>query len=546
MPLMGSLYVGASGLQTNQNALNTTAHNMSNIDTTGYTRQQVSLSTKTYNTLSINASSVANQQVGLGVTYSEVRQVRDYFLDQTYRKESGRSAFYEASSEALDEVESLLGELYGVSFSEALDNLWEAVQELAKTPENSVNQGLLMQRASEFLSSATSVYDGLNDYQDNLNLQVKEDVERINEIGQNLKTLNDSIRKIEIGGTENPNDLIDQRNKLLDELSGYVNITFDEDIFGSVMVSIEGEPFVTGDMVYEMGLQQDSISGFYTPFWPQNSTYTLTSEGKKVYNIEDSKVFDITQTISSDLDTDIGGLKARIIARGDHRADYTDIADEAYYDSTISQSVIMNVQAEFDQLIHSVVTAINGVFDSAADTTSGYLCGEDGTPFQIFQKIASDGYDALGNYIAEDPNFSETLYTIANLQINSELTEQPSKLSFVKADGSTDQETADALKALFTEENYNLNPNVTKKNTFTGYYSDLVSQIANSGQVYSSIVSSQQDTVAAIETARQQVIGVSSDEELTNMIKYQNAYNAASRYINVIDEMLEHILTALG
>lgn len=546
MPLMGSLYVGASGLQTNQNALNTTAHNMSNIDTTGYARQQVSLSTKTYNTLSINASSVANQQVGLGVTYSEVRQVRDYFLDQTYRKESGRSAFYEASSEALDEVESLLGELYGVSFSEALDNLWEAVQELAKTPENSVNQGLLMQRSSEFLTSATSVYDGLNDYQDNLNLQVKEDVDRINEIGQNLKTLNDSIRKIEIGGTENPNDLNDQRNKLLDELSGYVNITYDEDIFGSVMVSIEGEPFVTGDMVYEMGLQQDSVSGFYTPFWPQNSTYTLTSEGKKVYNIEDSKVFDITQTISSDLDTDIGGLKARIIARGDHRADYTDISDEAYYDSTISQSVIMNVQAEFDQLIHSVVTAINGVFDSAADTASGYLCGEDGTPFQIFQKIASDGYDATGTYIDEVTTLPETLYTIANLQINSELTEQPSKLGFIKADGSTDQETADALKALFAAENYNLNPNVAKKNTFTGYYSDLVSQIANSGQVYSSIVGSQKDTVAAIETARQQVIGVSSDEELTNMIKYQNAYNAASRYINVIDEMLEHILTALG
>ena len=134
MPLMGSLYVGASGLQTNQNALNTTAHNMSNIDTTGYARQQVSLSTKTYNTLSINASSVANQQVGLGVTYSEVRQVRDYFLDQTYRKESGRSAFYETSAEALEEVESLLGELYGVSFSESLDNLWQAVQELAKNP----------------------------------------------------------------------------------------------------------------------------------------------------------------------------------------------------------------------------------------------------------------------------------------------------------------------------------------------------------------------------------------------------------------------------
>jgi len=543
---MGSIYVGASGLQTSQNALNTTAHNMSNIDTAGYARQQISLGTKTYNTLSISASSVANQQVGLGVTYSEVRQVRDYFLDQTYRKESGRSAFYETSSEALDEVESLLGELYGVSFSEALDNLWESVQELAKNPENSVNQGLLMQRASEFLSSAKSVDTGLGDYQDNLNLQVKEDVDRINEIGQKLKALNDSIRKIQMGGAENPNDLLDQRNKLIDELSTYVKVEYDEDIYGSVIIGIEGEPFLTGDTVYEIGLKQDTVSGFYTPFWPQNATYTLTSEGKKVYNIENAEVFDTTQIISPELDTDIGELKALVIARGDHHANYTDIADVTYYNSTISQSVIMNVQSEFDQLIHSVVTAINKVFDKAADTTTGYLCDDDGNPFQIFQKLASDGYDSSNTYIEELSTQPETLYTLANLQINLELTEQPSKLGFIKEDGSVDQEAVDALKALFTQENYNLNPNVTKKNTFTGYYSDLVSQVANSGKVYSSIVSSQEDTVAAIETARQQVIGVSSDEELTNMIKYQNAYNAASRYINVINEMLEHILTSLG
>lgn len=546
MSLMGSLYVGTSGLQTSQNALNTTAHNMSNVDSTGYARQQVSLSTKTYNTLSINASSVANQQVGLGVTYSEVRQVRDYFLDQTYRKESGRSAFYETSAEALEEVESLLGELYGVSFSESLDNLWQAVQELAKNPENSVNQGLLMQRASEFLSNGQAVYNGLNDYQDNLNLQVKEDVDRINEIGQQLKTVNDAIRKIEVGGFENPNDLLDQRNKLIDELSSLAKISYEEDIYGTVNVSIEGEPFVTGDSVYEIGLHLDNVTGFYTPFWPQNATYTLDADGKKIYNIENAKVFNTAQPISSDLDSDIGGLKALIVARGDHRADYTDLSDATYYDSTISQSVIMNVQAEFDQLIHSVVTAINGVFADAVDPTTNYMRGDDGNPFQIFQKIATAGYDALGAPIAEDPNAPETLYTIANLQINSELAEQPSKLGFIKEDGSVDQETADALKALFTAEEYNLNPNVTKKNTFIGYYSDLVSQVANSGQVYRSIVTSQEYTVSSIEAARQQVIGVSTDEELTNMIKFQNAYNAASRYINVIDEMLEHVLTALG
>jgi len=74
----------------------------------------------------------------------------------------------------------------------------------------------------------------------------------------------------------------------------------------------------------------------------------------------------------------------------------------------------------------------------------------------------------------------------------------------------------------------------------------LVSQIANSGSVYGSILTNQQETVDSTFSAREQIIGVSHDEELTNMVKYQNAYNASSRYINVIDEMLEHILNTLG
>ena len=78
MPLMGSLYIGSSGLQTSQNALNTTAHNLSNVDTTGYTRQQVQQSNRAYVTLSTDPKSISNKQTGLGVTYSRVKQVRDY------------------------------------------------------------------------------------------------------------------------------------------------------------------------------------------------------------------------------------------------------------------------------------------------------------------------------------------------------------------------------------------------------------------------------------------------------------------------------------
>ena len=141
MSLMGSLYVGQSGLQTGQNALNTTAHNMSNVDTVGYTRQQVQQTARTYRTLSKTNSANAYQQAGLGVQYARVKQVRDYFLDKTYRRESGRSAFYDTTYDAVGEIENLFQELEGEAFADAIKNLWESVQEIAKDPSNTVNQG---------------------------------------------------------------------------------------------------------------------------------------------------------------------------------------------------------------------------------------------------------------------------------------------------------------------------------------------------------------------------------------------------------------------
>ena len=215
MPLMGSLYVGASGLQTGQNALNTTAHNLSNIDTKGYTRQQVQQSSKSYLTLSIDVNSVNNKQVGLGVTYSRAKQVRDYFLDKTYRRESGRSMFYEVSTEVMEEVESQLGELHGEAFQGTMSDFWTAIQELTKDPASSVTQGLLVQRASELVQRAGAIYSGLSSYQDNLNQQIIQQVDKINKYGKQLLILNDQISAIEAGGIEKANDMRDARNQFL-------------------------------------------------------------------------------------------------------------------------------------------------------------------------------------------------------------------------------------------------------------------------------------------------------------------------------------------
>ena len=104
----------------------------------------------------------------------------------------------------------------------------------------------------------------------------------------------------------------------------------------------------------------------------------------------------------------------------------------------------------------------------------------------------------------------------------------------------------DALKKVFSDEKYRLNPDVIKRVNLTDYYSDLVAQVSNSGYMFGSIYDNQCKTVSAAESAKDQVEAVSSDEELSNMIRFQSAYNASSRFINVVDEMMEHLITSLA
>lgn len=557
MSLMGSLYLGVSGLQTSNNALNTTAHNMSNLDTVGYTRQQVSQAARTYNTISKGQPNW--KQLGLGVEYSQTRQIRDYFLDKNYRRESGRSAFYDVAYSALEEIEDVLGESYeGHAFSIAVTDLWTAVEELSKDPTLAVNQNLFVTRAYEFITKAQAVYTSLEEYQDNMNQTVAQDVDTINKYAQQIEDLNRQIARIE-GGVEHANDLRDQRNYLLDELATMASISYHEDVFGYMSVKMEGVDLVKGGLVNTISLYEDPKTGFYTPYWEMLANYSYDEYGNK-YLTEDAlksaRVFDLERPISSSTNTDIGSLKSTLLARGDHRATAQELKDinpdgeykAGWYDTHISQSIVMNVQAEFDQLINAVVTKINGILKEAAELESAtypnstYLRDENGKPYQLFTQIIEDGSTCK----LPDGTVVELGWSVSNLDINIELRQNPTLLGFRLTDSSEDNATTEKLKNAFEEAIYTLNPNVQTPVCFVDYYKNLVSQVANTGSVFGDIMESQTVTVDSLFNAREQVIGVSSDEELTNMIMFQNAYNASSRYINVVSEMLEHILTTLG
>lgn len=573
---MAGIYVGASGLRAAQEALNTTAHNLSNINTSGYTRQQIGYSTAKYFTIGQNA--LGSLSYGIGVNISEIRRVRDDFLDRSYRTENGRAAFYESQYEAVEEVESLFGELHGVSFASSLDELLQAFNEVAKNPGSTVTRTALVQSASAFLSRATSIYEGLLSYQDTLNTKIKKSVARINELGNTINNLNQQISYIESNG-ESASDYRDQRDAALDELASLIDIDYQELPNGRVEVVAEGITFVTGSTVYEIGTQNIEGTSLLTPVWPQ---------------YDNREVFVVYAEYNSINSNDIGELKGLLLARGDRRTNYTDIPvmperenyqndaeyeqamtqyniDSAYYNKYIDTSVITSTMAGFDRLINGMVEKINDVFcpetTVTADDGTEYTIldtdkasyGMDGTTtgVEFFSRKYTERYQQqtitvngqlMSVYVRNNTNtFGNTsLYTLGNLEINDKILQDVQNITLNKKNGEEDFATAEELVTIWDEEFASLNPSKYGKETFQEYYNSLTSYVGNNGQVLYNMTEDQQAMAAELENKRQEKLGVASDDELTSMIRYQNAYNAASRYVTAVSEMLEHLVTSLG
>jgi len=577
MSSLGGLYIGVSGLNVSQAALNTTSHNLANVDTKGFVRQQVILSDFQY--IKLGESYMSSLQQGMGADFVAVKQVRDSFLDQAYRGEIGRQAFYEAQYQAVGEIEGLFGELEGVAFQDTLEDYWTSLQELAKEPDSVVARASLIQTAVTFTERAENIANQLKDYQINLNTQIVNQVNRINEIGDDLNGLNIKIRHYESGGVERANDLRDQRNLLLDELGKMTNITYKENPSGLVNVNVEGVPFVNEDSVFYMSTKKISDSSeMLQPVW--------VSHG-------DVSVFNLDKIPSSKDNTDIGSLKGLLIARGQEQANYKDIpliddyeTEAAYnlavvdYNNKIDSSVIATVQAQFDQLIHGVVTTINNILSpnkevKLSDGTTLMILDEENAPVgmdtnntmgeALFNRKSMNRYNepediqivndkglletiTVRVYNDEDKKDNYSLFTVGEIEVNKNILENYSYIALSSNSGSGDFDIVAAEKLLSEWQRpfSTLSPNTLTKNNFNEYYTSFISEIANRGEQLNTISSNQASMVESIDNQRMAVTGVSSDEELTNLIKYQHAYNAAARYVNVVSEMLEHIIMNLS
>ena len=649
---MGSLMIGHTGLKASQDAINNVANNLANVNTVGYVRQQVIFRDTSYNSVGYTKN-YDKKLTGLGTSIGEIVHARDIFLDKAFRTENGRSSYYTAMFEAVDEVQNYFQELEGTAFQEILTgqtSLWQSFQELAKDPSDTVNQNLVIQKASLFTSRAQTVMRGLANYQRNTNEKISEDIDAINKCAKTIFEMNKEIQGIEVGGREIAMNERDARDNAIDELSKYGNIMYTENANGTVSVSFEGTLMVDGMFYYEIGKHVDRTTDFITPYWPH-----LSNEEGGHYEF----VLDFSQEICTEFDTDIGELKALVQSRGNRISNFNDInnIDPDQYDKTIGLSIMQNTEAEFDNLVHGLVTQINELLSPTKKmdqlivqnndgTYSSYsnvyvldeencCVGADGkkppqelftrTGCERFQKVSaydtetkkfrdyyifnpedvndSVTYTANGktyriyddnntkvsvyNYFNEETGMLDDLqsssqpympwnkpgnekyvlttingfdfyvlnenyaydeskqYTTSEIGINYNLKRQVTNLPYINNEQEIAYDLAQKLATLWDEQSLCINPRYQTQYTYSEYYKEMIGEIGILGSAYESTSESLEDTVYATENQRSGVIGVSSDEELTKMIKYQNAYNASSRYIQTVSDMIEILLNGL-
>ncbi len=410
---MGSLYIGSAGLKMAQNAINTTANNLSNVNTTGYVRQQVLFTDRDYVTTDKSFKKVGYQQAGLGVSIGDVVHARDTFLDQSYRRECSRSNFYSSYFNAVEEVQNYFQEMEGTQFQESINNFWTALQTLADDPADTVNQNLVVQKASLFLARSQAVQENLEEYQDTINVQIKNDIKRINEIGKRISELNTAIQAVEAAGNETAMTMRDERDNLLDELAKFGKVDSQELFNGIVKVSFENTEFIDEVTCREMGYETDPVSGYVSPLWPhlseqynhETGTYNKPSYVYQYRELNNENEYVLQfKTTDPEYGADTGELKALLLARGDKNANYLDMLSSrtgkvpfssADYQNEIGRCIMENTEAETDRLVHTLVTAINDIFCPNKDLSfaAGDTLVLNGTTYTNGQKIEINGME---------------------------------------------------------------------------------------------------------------------------------------------------------
>lgn len=293
------LNIGKTGLYAYKAALDVTAHNISNADTEGYTRQVMGM--QAGKALRMNST---YGMAGTGVTVTGVKQLRDEYYDLKFRKNNTILGEYDTKFHYMTEIENYFNDISLEGFTTTFDSMYKSLQELANNPSSLTVRNQVINYGKSLAEYFNSLSTNLKKTQEECNFEIKNMVEKINSTAQQIAALTKQINTLEVsGGTAN--DLRDQRALLVDELSQIANISVTEKVVGagigvtSYVIKLDGQTLVdTTDfnrlkvVPREYKRNQNDIDGLYDIYWENGQKFNLENPNlggalKALYELRD-------------------------------------------------------------------------------------------------------------------------------------------------------------------------------------------------------------------------------------------------------------------
>jgi len=430
-----------------QKALSVTSHNIANANNPNYSRQRVILGTE-------KPDVAANFIWGSGMKIDDVQRVRDEITNTQIRSYNQKQTNAEKRSTILSHIESVFGEPSELGLSNLLNKCFNSWDELAVDPASTALRNQVISSSQEVTQKIRNLYEGLNLMKSDIKAEAAENVNLLNSYLKQIQSLNKQIYEQEAIGNHS-NDLLDQRDSLIDGLSKLANINVSIDKYQVANISIGGvfaadNPFYTEFKVVEDGTKISIKT--------EDEAGTLTLNGGMLYALTDS----YTNKIPSYLE-------------------------------------------QIDTFANQLMTRVNEIH------STGYTL-EDTTGINFF-----------------------TSYTQGVFVINEDILENNGNIA-ISADGS------DGNGDLAVQIANLRNEKQATSYTFSESYSNLVTEIANEKSGNDQSSESFQLILMQLEQQKAATSGVSIDEEMVNVLKFQRSYDAAAKLVKTADEMLETIL----
>lgn len=467
------LEIGRRSLFAHQQALDTTGHNIANANTPGYSRQVVQLTETTpFAPPSFSRPRLAGM-IGTGVEVASIQRIKDEFIEEELRAETQAAGRWDVRKDLLSEVELIMTEPSDTGLRAALDAFWSSLEDLAVNADQGPARSLVIQRAVALTDDLKQTYAQLKQLQDSINKSIGVKVDQINQIASQIANLNDQIMKATAAGL-NPNDLKDQRDLLIKDLSKVIDVQLVEGELGDVTVTVSGTLLVDG-------LEARSLAAVPDPSNPSDPNY---------YQVQ----FASTGFVVPVADGELKGLLE------------------------MRDTTIPKYKDRLDLLAENIISEFNAQHQAGYD-----LNGLPGQP--LFTGTGAVDIGVNPNIVA-DPSL------IAAAASGDPVTPTPAP-----SDGDNALAMANLKKKLLS---------ALGDQSIDTFFQSTISELGVESQAAETQATNQEALLGHLEQQQQSVSGVSLDEEMMNLVRYQHGYNAAARVVSVMDEVIDTVINRLG